>query len=263
MSRPDGLPLHEDMFDYSRYQTPTFMGDAGFEHVAMATFRHRDPDFALDPLSTNCRFQPLYPELAVLGTVVFAGTITGSIQILIPDCTIPPVDNDVINDLRYVVELSLGAPFDMGKELPPPYLVAALCPNSLDPNLGLRRQDYWEEIDLLLAEWRSVNNLRCPECYRVIKVNMLHHLRLVHMRFVCYWRCPVPACPSWFSSELNGKDHIDNTHRFREGRGYSFYECLRRFGLEWFGSCSFFDQRKVTGQSLWMDLALARRSGQD
>ena len=44
---------------------------------------------------------------------------------------------------------------------------------------------------------------------------------------------------------------------------FVFYECLRQFGLEWFGSRSFFDQRKDTGQSLWMDLALARRSGQE
>ena len=80
MSRLDGLPLHEDMFDYSRYQTPTFMGDAGFEHVTMSAFRHRDPDFALDPLSTNRRFQP-YTELAVLGTVVVAGTTTESMQV--------------------------------------------------------------------------------------------------------------------------------------------------------------------------------------
>ena len=104
------------------------MGDADFEHVAMAAFRHRDSDFALDPLSTNRRFQP-YTELTVLGTVVVAGTTTESIQVLIPDCTVPPVDSDVVIDLRHVVELSLVAPFDMGKELPPPDLASALCPN--------------------------------------------------------------------------------------------------------------------------------------
>ena len=43
---------------------------------------------------------------------------------------------------------------------------------------------------------------------------------------------------------------------------YSFYDCLRQFGLEWFGRRSFFDKRDVTGQGLWMDLALARKSGQ-
>ena len=66
----------------------------------------------------------------------------------------------------------------------------------------------------------------------------------------------------WFSSELNGKDHLESIHNFKEGQGYSFYDCLRQFGLEWFGRRSFFDQRDVTGQWLWMDLALARRSGQ-
>ena len=127
----------------------------------------------------------------------------------------------------------MGAAFDMGKELPPP--------------------DYWEEVNPLLTEWWSVNNSKCPECHRVIKINMSRHLRLVHTQFVCYWRYPVPACPSWFSSELNGKDHIENTHRFREGCGHSFFEYLQQFGLEWFGSRSFFDQRKGSGQSLWED----------
>ena len=45
--------------------------------------------------------------------------------------------------------------------------------------------------------------------------------------------------------------------------GYSFYDCLHQFGLEWFGRRSFFDQQEETGQALWMDLALARQSGQE
>ena len=151
MSRPDGLPLHADTFHYSQCQTPTFMGDAGFEHVALSAFRHRDPDFSLDPLSTNRRFQP-YAELAVLGTVVVAGTTADSIQVLIPDYTVPPVGSDAVIDLRHVVELSMGAPFDMGKELPPPDLATAPCPSSLDPTLDLGWRDYWEEINPLLAE---------------------------------------------------------------------------------------------------------------
>ena len=28
-SRPDGLPLHADMFDYSECQTPIFVGHTG------------------------------------------------------------------------------------------------------------------------------------------------------------------------------------------------------------------------------------------
>ena len=34
-------------------------------------------------------------------------------------------------------------------------------------------------------------------------------------------------------------------------------------GLEWFGSRKFFDGRRSANQALWMDLALARRSGQE
>ena len=64
-------------------------------------------------------------------------------------------------------------------------------------------------------------------------------------------------------SELNGKDHLERIHNFTEGRGYSFYDCLRQFGLDWFGRRSFFDQRQETGQALWMDLALAPYSGQE
>ena len=102
-----------------------------------------------------------------------------------------------------------------------------------------------------------MNDYRCPKCDRLIIVNMARHLRLVHTTYVCSWGCPVSTCPLWFTSELNGKDHIERTHPFREGRGHSFYECLREFGLEWFGSRTFFDQCKLATQSLWMDLALA------
>ena len=33
--------------------------------------------------------------------------------------------------------------------------------------------------------------------------------------------------------------------------------------MEWFGRRTFFEEREVTGQALWMDLAQARRSGQE
>ena len=97
----------------------------------------------------------------------------------------------------------------------------------------------------------------------MIWVNMSHHLRLTHTTHVCYWRCQVPSCPLWFTSELNGNDNIENIHHFKEGRGYSFYECLREFGLKWFGSRTFFAEKNTTGQALWMELALAQRSGQE
>ena len=127
--------------------------------MALAAFRHRYPDFALDPLSSNLRFQPC-TDLAVLGTIVVAGPTPESVQVLVPDCTIPPVGNDAVIDLRHVVELSMGTALDMGKELPPPDLASAICPNSLEPTVGLKHRDYWEEVNPLLAEWRSVNNAK-------------------------------------------------------------------------------------------------------
>ena len=71
------------------------------------------------------------------------------------------------------------------------------------------------------------------------------------------------SCSLWFTAELNSKDHIESIHKFKEGHGVSFYECLRRHGVEWFGSRQFFDQRQNASQALWMDMALARRSGQE
>ena len=69
--------------------------------------------------------------------------------------------------------------------------------------------------------------------------------------------------PEVFASEFDGKDHLEETHLFSEGRGCSYYECLRQFGLECFGRRSFFDQRGASGQALSMDIALARKSGQE
>ena len=152
---------------------------------------------------------------------------------------------------------------DMSDSVPASNLDRALCPNSLAPTLGLQRREYWEEINPLLAKWKSVNDTRCPECARMIRVKMACHLRLVHSDYVCFWRCPVASCSLWLTSELNAKDHIENIYRFREGRGTSFYECLWTYGLEWFGSRKFFDERRPANQALWMDLVLARQSGQD
>ena len=38
---------------------------------------------------------------------------------------------------------------------------------------------------------------------------------------------------------------------------------VAKSGKKWFDSRAFFAERETTGQSLWMDLALARRSGQE
>ena len=218
-----------------------------------SSFRHHNTDISLDPLSTNRRFQP-FTQLAGLGTMVVAGMTPESIQVLIPDCTERPVGDNVTVDLRHVVELFMGNSLDMGTELPATNLAEVLCPNSLAPTLILGQWEYWDEINPLLTKWRNVNKTRCPICARLIVFNMSRHLRLVHTTCCCYWRCPVPSCPSWFSSELNGKDHIENPHVFRKERRVSFYECLRRLGLEWFASRQFSDHKKTTGQLLWMDI---------
>ena len=144
----------------------------------------------------------------------------------------------------------------MGRDLPPLDLASRLTPNSLEQTLQLLRRPYWDEINPLLTRWRSVNDAKCPDCARLIRVNMSRHMRLTHITYVC----PVPSCPLWFTSELNGKDHIENMHHFQEGRGYSFYECVHLFGLD---SREFFAEKSTTGQSLWTDIALARRSGQE
>ena len=147
MSRPDDLPLHGENFDYTLSDTPTFAGDTERVHVAFASFQHANRDIALDPISTNRRLQT---DIPVLGTVIVAGPMPDTIQILVPDCTIPPVGNDVRIGLCHVVELSLGSPFHMSCELPPPDLALSLTSNSLDPTLGLQRRAYWEEINPLV-----------------------------------------------------------------------------------------------------------------
>ena len=136
MSRPDGLPLNGENFDYTLSDTPTFAGDTERVHVAFAAFSHVDRDIALDSLSTNRRLQT---DIPVLGTVIVAGPTKDTVQVLVPDCTIPPVGNDVRVDLCHVVELRLGSPFDMGRELPPPDLALSLTAHSLDPTLCIQR----------------------------------------------------------------------------------------------------------------------------
>ena len=224
----------------SQQDTPPFTGDTGNPHVTLSPFNHADP------LSTNRRLHD-QADLPVLGTIVVAGPTPDLIHV-IPDCLVPPVGDEVHIDLRHVVTLQLGPATDMGNDLPPPNLECALCRKPLAATHGLQRRDYWQEVNSLLEEWKNVNDSNCPKCDRVIRVNMARHHRLVQTTYVYFWRCPVSTCPLWFTSELNGKDHIKRTHRFREGRGHSFYECLRAYGLEWFGSRSFFDQRKLATQ---------------
>ena len=243
----------------SQQDTLAFAEATCDSQVALSPFRHSDSDFAFDPLFINRRL-PGHPDLPVLGMVVLAGPTPDTIHVMIPDCLIPPVGSDVHIDLRHVVMLQLGPATDIGDYFPPPDLALALCRKPLAPTRKLQQKTFWEEINPLLAKWkRNVNVSRCPECDRSIRVNMARHLRLCHTSHVCFWRCPVNTCPLWFTSELNGKDHIKRIHQFREGRGVSFYEYLRTYGLEWYGNRAFFDQRKESTQSIWVDLSLARR----
>ena len=226
MSRPDHSPVQTH--DSSPAQMGPYSEDTGDDRLRINAFANTDFDVALDPLSTNRQF-PAIDDLAVLGTLVFGGPTRDSIDVMIPDCLLPPVGGDIRIDLCHLVTLSLGPAIKMGDSMPPPNLDRALCPNSLAPTLGQQRREYWDEVNPLLSQWKNVNDTRCPECDRMICVNMAHHICLVHSDYVCFWRCPVPSCSLWFTSELNAKDHIENIHLFREGRGTSFDECLRTY----------------------------------
>ena len=115
--------------------------DTGGDELRINAFDHADVDVAFDPLSTNRRF-PAIADLAVLGTLVFGGPTRESIDVMIPDCLLPPVGEDVCIDLRHLVTLSLGPAVDMSDSMLPPNLDRALCPNSLAPTLGLQRWEY-------------------------------------------------------------------------------------------------------------------------
>ena len=235
--------------------TGSYTEDVDGDGVRLNAFGHEDASVAYDPLSANRRFAGA-ADLAVLGTLVFARATRNSISVMVPD-------NIVRVDLRHHIGLSLGSAVDMTNWSPEAHLERALCPGPLLDTLGLQRREYWNELSPILKRWKSVNDSECPDCGNVIKINMGRHIRLKHTTYMCFWRCPVLSCSLWFKSELNAKDHIEGIHHFKEGHGLSFYECLRRHGMEWFASRRFFDQRQDATQSLWMDMALARRSGQE
>ena len=252
----------EVLFHSAPGSVSSFHDDEGM-YCAVPAFRHSDTDLARDPLSTNCRLVNS-EELELFGTMVVAGATADHIKVLIPDTfSGPTVNANSPVVLQHVVGLTLGPAVDLSSSLPAPNLERALCRNSVIPTLNKRRGSYWSEVNPILQRWQNVNDAKCPVCDGLIRVNMSRHLRLSHTACQCFWRCPVSSCPAWFASELYGKDHLEEVHKFSEGRGYSYYECLRRFGLEWYGRRSFFDQRGTTGQALWMDLALARKAGQE
>ena len=253
----------EMLFHSAPGYVSSFHDDEGNVYCAVPAFKHSDADLARDPLSTNRRLVNS-DELELFGTMVVAGATSDHIKVLIPDTFSGPTLNassPVV--LQHVVGLTLGPAVDLSSSLPAANLDRALCRNSILPTLRKRQNSYWSEINPILERWQDVHGANCPVCKGLIRVNMSWHLRLSHTTCQCFWRCPVSSCPAWFASELFGKDHLEDIHKFSEGRGYSYYECLRQFGLEWFGRRSFFDQRGTTGQALWMDLALARKAGQE
>ena len=84
--------------------TGSYTEDADGDGIRMNAFGHGDADVAFGPLSANRRF-PGTADLAVLGTLVFAGPTRESIDVMVPDCFLPPARGTVRIDLRHHVSL--------------------------------------------------------------------------------------------------------------------------------------------------------------
>ena len=69
--------------------TGSYTEDTEGDGVRLNAFNHEDTDIAFDPLSANRRFAGT-ADLAVLGTLVFAGPTRESISVMVPDCLLPP-----------------------------------------------------------------------------------------------------------------------------------------------------------------------------
>ena len=167
----------------------------GNTYCAVPVFQHR----TLTSRVTRCLLMSMF------GTFVVAGSTPDHIRVLIPDTVGPTVYAESPVDPQHVVGLSLSPAANLSSSLPPADLALTLCDNSVLPTLGLGRRDYWEEINPILRKWQSINDARCPECDRLIRVNMSRHLRLSHTTCQCFWRCPVPSCPMWFARSLMGR----------------------------------------------------------
>ena len=74
--------------------TGSFTEDTEGDGVRLNAYGQEDADIAFDPLSANQRFAGT-ADLAVLGTLVFAGPTRESISVMVPDCIIPPVNSTV------------------------------------------------------------------------------------------------------------------------------------------------------------------------
>ena len=82
--------------------TGSYTEDADGDGVRMNAFGHDDDDVSFNPLSANRRFAGT-ADLAVLGTLVFAGPTRESIDVMVPDCIVPPASGAVRVDLRHQV----------------------------------------------------------------------------------------------------------------------------------------------------------------
>ena len=125
--------------------TGSYTEDTEGDGLRLNAFEHEDANIAYDPLSANRRFAGT-ADLAVLGTLVFAGPTRDTISVMVPDCLVPPENNTVRVDLRHHVGLLLGSAVDMTNWCPEDHLERALCQNSLLDTLGPQRREYWGEL---------------------------------------------------------------------------------------------------------------------
>ena len=82
--------------------TGSYTEDTEGDEVRLNAFGHEDANIAYDPLSANRRFAGT-ADLAVLGTLVFAGPTRETISVMVPDCLVPPENDAVRVDLRHHV----------------------------------------------------------------------------------------------------------------------------------------------------------------
>ena len=126
----------------------------GQTHCTIRPYNHGDPDMARDPLSTNRRLFDS-GEIELFGSMVVAGPTTDVIYVLVPDNTTCSADEITPADLQHVIGIRLGAPENLGSNLPREDLHLSLCENSLRPTLIADRRVYWAEITPLLQRWQA------------------------------------------------------------------------------------------------------------
>ena len=136
------------------------------------------PSSTRTPISFKTVYKPINTEdLPIFGTLVVAGATADHIKVLIPDTfSGPTVNADTPVVLQHVVGLTLGPAVDLSSSLPSPDLDRALCRNSVLPTLTKRRRSYWAEVNPILRMWQHVNDVKCPVCDGLIRVNMSRHL---------------------------------------------------------------------------------------